>query len=238
MHTESMTVTHALTQLKILDSRIDKAIEEGTYITAIQPKSYAKPVETVTAEITGAMQRVNAMIARYNAIKMAVVMSNAVTKVKIGDSATEYTVAEAIELKAHGISKKQLLQRTIASQTQTAMRTFTQLDQSVRASALETLKRSRVDVDLNNPSAVQESDIYKSVLNDGKVVLVDPLGCADLLRKLTDEIDDFVANVDTALSISNATTTITFSYDDGTPEDPKADVDVEDPQLKEEPVAD
>ena len=91
MRTETMTVTHALTQLKILDARITTAIEEGTYITAIQPKSYAKSVETLTAEITGSMQRVNAMIARYNAIKMAIVMSNASTKVTIG--AKTYTVA-------------------------------------------------------------------------------------------------------------------------------------------------
>lgn len=222
MRTETMTVTHALTQLKILDARITTAIEEGTYITAIQPKSYAKSVETLTAEITGSMQRVNATIARYNAIKMAIVMSNASTKVTVG--AKTYTVAEAIELKAHGIAKKQLLQRTIASQTQTAMRNFTRMDQEVRSAALDTLKRSRVDVDLNNPTAVQESEIYKSVLADGKVELVDPLNCAELLRKMTDDIDDFVANVDTALSISNATTNITFTYDDGNPEQPESQV--------------
>ena len=59
------------------------------------------------------------LIKRREAIKRAVVLSNAVTKVTVADK--EYTVAEAIEMKNHGMDFKKLLKQKIKKQYDAAM---------------------------------------------------------------------------------------------------------------------
>ena len=104
MTTETMTVHKALAELKILDSRIGDAILSGDFV--ITKKNNQDTVKGKTAEqyktkATESYQKASDLIRRRNAIKNAVVVSNANTTVKIGDA--EYTVVEAIEKKNHGM---------------------------------------------------------------------------------------------------------------------------------------
>ena len=101
---EVMSVHKALAELKVLDSRIGNAILSGDFV--ITKKNNQDTVKGKTAEqykvkATEAFQKASDLILRRNAIKNAVVISNAKTTVRIGDN--EYTVAEAIEKKNHGM---------------------------------------------------------------------------------------------------------------------------------------
>lgn len=104
MTTEKMTIHKALCELKTLDARITKSIGETEYVFANKHSNDKVNGMTVAAycdEIKSGYQRVTDLIKRRDAIKRAVVLSNAVTKVTVGGK--EYTVAEAIEMKNRGV---------------------------------------------------------------------------------------------------------------------------------------
>lgn len=91
MTSEKMTVHKALAELKLLDDRILKAIKSTEYCVANKhsnDKIRGVSVEEYSKQMQGGYDK-------------AVVLSNAVAKVKIAGK--EYTVAEAIEMKNHGI---------------------------------------------------------------------------------------------------------------------------------------
>ena len=117
MTTETMTIHRALSELKVLDNRIENTINNGTYCLA-NKHSNDKIKGVSVAEYSKVMQgdydKANDLIMRRNAIKRATVLSNAVTKVKVGTE--EYTVAEAIEMKNHGMDFKSRLLDTLRQQ--------------------------------------------------------------------------------------------------------------------------
>ena len=116
---EQMTVHKALAELKVIDSRINNAIRSGTFVVANKhsnDKIHGVTINEFKNSMKSDFQKVSDLIARRNAIKKAVVASNAVTKVKVGD--TEYTVATAIEMKNHGMEFKNTFKKCLESQYQ------------------------------------------------------------------------------------------------------------------------
>lgn len=209
MQYEKMTVTQALTELKLLGKRIEKTISDGTYIAAIQEKTSAKSIEDVKANITSSWQRSNDLITRYNAIKGAVAASNATAKVVVGTH--EYTVAMAIDAKAHFMVYRKKLLEALTAQTRTAYNNYNNMTSKVEKDAMNLVKSSGEDT--SNPDAAKDLDIYKNYQKANAVTMVDPLGVDKLLVQMADDIDNFMVNVDTALSVANATTTIYIGYD-------------------------
>ena len=111
MTTEKMTIHKALAELKIIGDRINSSISTATFIKANKhsnEKINGVSIEDFRKQIQGSWDKSNDLIKRRNAIKRAVVLSNATTKVKVGIE--EFTVAEAIEMKNTGMQfKKELL---------------------------------------------------------------------------------------------------------------------------------
>lgn len=210
---ETMTVHQALAELKVLDSRITKAIANGHYmavkrhcdkkISGVDVGEYCN--ETIRAGFDKATD----LIARRNAIKRAVVKSNAVTSVDIGGAT--YTVAEAIEMNNHGIEFEQQLYDEIRSQL---MMIQTEINRNsgpyIQQKAENYINglyggKDKVDAD----SAKAQMQAY---IDANSYELVDPLGVQDILAKMEADIASFTANVDAALSVSNAITQIEVEY--------------------------
>ena len=106
MTTEKMSIHQALVELKTLDKRIESAIREGEWVVANKHsngKIGGVDLKDFVEDVKARHQKVTSLIARAEAIKRAVVNSNAVTNVTIAGK--EYTVAEAIEMKNHGIER-------------------------------------------------------------------------------------------------------------------------------------
>ena len=193
---ETMTVHQALAELKVLDSRITKAIANGHYmavkrhcdkkISGVDVGEYCN--ETIRAGFDKATD----LIARRNAIKRAVVKSNAVTSVDIGGAT--YTVAEAIEMNNHGIEFEQQLYDEIRSQLKAE-------------NYINGLYGGKDKVDADSAKAQMQAYI-----DANSYELVDPLGVQDILAKMEADIASFTANVDAALSVSNAITQIEVEY--------------------------
>lgn len=95
MTTEKMNVQKALAELKILDDRIVKAI--NSVEACISNKHSNTKVKGVDIKVyTGVMKssydKATDLIKRREAIKRAVVLSNAVTKVTVADKEYLYTL--------------------------------------------------------------------------------------------------------------------------------------------------
>lgn len=213
MTTEKMTIHKALCELKTLDARIDKAIRSGVFIFANKhsnTKVSGKSISDHCADVKSAYQSACDLIARRDAIKRAVTLSNATTKVQIGG--VEYTVAEAIEMKNHGVPIQQKLLDKLERDNRKARE---QADEGngeyLEMRADEYVKSLYGNVDMKGAS-----DEIKKVRADfiaaQTMELVDPINIAAEMEKLEKQITTFVVEIDAALSVSNALTEISVEY--------------------------
>ena len=211
MTTEKMTVHKALCELKTLDARIQKSIQQGTFVFANKHsnnKVAGVSINTYSEEIRAAYQSAKDLIARRDAIKRAVTLSNATVKVTIGGK--EYTVAEAIEMKNHGIPLKQLLLKKLDNDNRRARLEANNGDM-LEMRADEYVKSLYGNVDMKGAS-----DEIKKVRADfiaaQTMEIVDPINITTELTALEKEINDFVVEIDSALSVSNALTELEIAY--------------------------
>lgn len=217
MTTEKMTIHKALAELKTMDARITKAIHETPYVLAV--KHSAEKINGITVDnfkdkMRSGYQKATNLIARRDAMKRAVVLSNAATKVKIGDN--EYTVAEAIEMKNHGMEFKsdllcQMNSAYTAAQNELVRNGGEALEKKAEQYVLAVIaaqpKDSKMSVDSDAMKTLRQTYIDNNTYD-----LVDPMNIAKVMEKLDAEINEFNAEVDAALSCSNALTVIEFEY--------------------------
>ena len=217
MTTEKITIHKALAELKTMDARINKAIREATYVLAV--KNSAEKINGITVadfkeNMKSGYQKVNDLMARRDAMKRAVVLSNATTKVQIGG--VEYTVAEAIEMKNHGVEFKQTLLNNMVYAYSSAQAEFNRNSGEVLEKKAETYVLSVIQAQPKESKMSVDSDAMKALrqdyINNNSYGLIDPIGIAKVIEKLDAEINEFVAEVDAALSCSNALTVIEFTY--------------------------
>ena len=210
---ETMTIHKGLAELKILDGRISKEIYNGSYCAANKhsnDKINGIPIDDFKKSVRGIYDKVTDLINRRKAIKKAIVLSNAKATVKIAD--VEYTVAEAIEMKNHGIELETLLINAMDKQYQQAQAEVNRqngnnleerADQYVTASdGQKEGKTNSADID----------KVRKDFLEANSYEIVDPINVQDKVDALRQKIDAFMADVDSALSVSNALTKITIEY--------------------------
>ena len=202
MTTETMTIHKALCELKTLDSRIKKAIEGSVFVFANKhsnSKVSGKTISAYSDEVKSAYQSACDLIARRDAIKRAVTLSNATTKVTIGGQ--EYTIAEAIEMKNHGIPMQQKL--------------LDKLDENngeyLEMRADEYVKSLYGSVDMKGASE-EVKKVRADFIAAQTMELVDPINIDAEMKRLEETISGFTVEIDAALSVSNALTEITVEY--------------------------
>lgn len=216
MTTESMSIHRALVELKTIDSRIEKAVDSAKFCVAAKVGSKKLGAITVDEFKTAAQASYNSamdLINRRNAIKAAVSKSNAVTEIKVGDKT--YTVAEAISLKQHGMEFLEYLLNHIQVQYANETSQITSLNLRVETKAddmVKTIYGGEAKVKDADPEAVARA--RNTYIEQNSMELVDGLtkGCPAIIKELETQINTFNNEFDSALSVSNAVTQITFSY--------------------------
>lgn len=212
MTTEKMNVHKALAELKILDDRIVKAI--NSVEACISNKHSNTKVKGVDIKVyTGVMKssydKATDLIKRREAIKRAVVLSNAVTKVTVADK--EYTVAEAIETKNHGMDFKKLLKQKIKKQYDAAMAQIITENGKLEDKA-ENYVVGLYGSKEGKTSTEEFTKTREAYIEAQTMELVDPIGVLKEMEDLETEIAEFTAEVDAALSVSNSLTEIEITY--------------------------
>lgn len=213
MTTETMNVHQALTELKNLDARVFKATREKRYVVANKHANTnigGQPISEFCDGIKAAYQKVSDLIARRVAIKRAVTLSNATTKVMVGG--VEYTVAEAIEMKNHGIEFYQVLLNKLEEDYKIATNEATSNNGGVlERRADDYIKTLYGNTDLKNASD-EISKVRADFIAAQTYEIIDPISIKEEMEKLEKKINSFIIEVDSALSVSNAITEITVSY--------------------------
>lgn len=217
MTTEKMTIHKALSELKTIDDRIIKAIRSNTYVLAVKhsaEKINGVKVNDYEGNMKSGYQKVTDLIARRDAMKRAVVLSNATTKVKIGN--VEYTVAEAIEMKNHGMEFKKILLQNLYTAYGSAQNEFNKnngdaLEKKAEQYILAVIAAQPKDAKMSVDSEAMKA-MRQTYIDNNKYDMVDPLDVAKLIEAIDTEINEFNTEVDAALSVSNALTVIEFEY--------------------------
>ena len=213
MNKETMNIHKALVELKTLDARIDKAMVGVSFIATKKHESEnirGVSVSEATEAMVSAYNSVNDLISRRTAIKRAVVLSNAKTEVTIAGQT--YTVAEAIEMKNHGLDGKRKLLSIMRSQYEECSARAERENNQLETTRADTyIKETFAATDISKSGeAVQKA--RKEYIEKQTVELVNPLKLLDKITALDTEINDFMVEVDSALSVSNAKTEIEIEY--------------------------
>lgn len=205
--TNKMLVTQGLNELKLLDSRINRAISGAKFVAA------AKDSENKVGNMTkdefntrakADLQSITDLIGRRKAIKAAIVASNAVTEVEV--AGFKMTVADAIERKTSIEYEKTLLNvmkkqyQLVESQVNKANMVMEDNINALVTTAYGGDKAKKDDYEL----------IAKPYREANACSMVDPIKLADEIKELENYIEGFLSEVDSALQISNCVTMIEF----------------------------
>lgn len=199
-----ISVTRALAQVKSLTDRIQRGTQAQFIVVSVGSKVAGKPSEDEAKQFVKAnLQTVRDLIALRTKLKSAIVKSNSTTQVTIGG--VSMTVAEAIERKSSIVLEQNLLHTMITQQ----------------ANAVATVERLNVDVARRSEEAVgtllgrdRKTDdedcmvVARAIEAKSKAVLLDENKLDTLIPQMTLELDQFLLEVDFALSEINATTQI------------------------------
>lgn len=213
MTKEEMTVHKALCDIKLLNKKIFKEISEIKFVVANKSannKVDGQTLEEFKQSIKSDYQSINSNIDRYKALTRAVAQSNAVTKIVVNGN--EYTVAEAIAIKNKLIPIKQQLLDRILYVYNKENSLVKEKNERLEYEADEFVR----DKDLKKEDSKNLAETILKTRNDyyntRKYELVDPLKVNNITKELKDEIDNFLLDIDSALSVSNANTLITIEY--------------------------
>lgn len=203
-----ISVAKALVELKTLDSRIQKEINNGVFIAGLK-KSSKKVNNIYTRDefeklVKSTYESVLSLMERKKVIKSAVVQSNSVTMVTVDGK--PMTVAEAIERKK-SIELDKMLFNQMQSQYKSA-KAFVDGNNEIVEQKLQTLLEQSVTSDKKETIDMKGfSDAFRET---NSFEIINPLKVQDKIKELEDDITNFLADVDSVLTESNVLTKITI----------------------------
>ena len=212
---EVMTVHKALCELKMLDKRINESIMSAEFCRANKHSNVKIDGGTIAEYEAAAVSKYQStmdMIVRRDAIKRAVVASNAATEVTIGGN--RYTVADAVELRRHGLSYRRTLLQAMTLQLKRVRGTIEQKNGEELTRAADKMVEVYYGRQTDVKAITEEMKATREkFIEDNTYELLDPIHVENRIRELDKEITAFETEVDSALSVSNAVTEITVSYE-------------------------
>ena len=196
---ERITVYQALVELKILKDRRDKILNGDGFVVDYALSSAKDEIKDISSIIESKYQRLNFLNKRIVDLRSLINESNANTMVEV--LGKKMSVARAIAEKDNIENlKKQLVKMT--SIYSNVKREVELMNEDVVSNAYDKISDFQFsEIDSNNYKKAIEDYVEKN-----RVELVDPMKIKKEIEKLSDYIDSFEAEIDTALTVSNATT--------------------------------
>lgn len=216
MTTETMTIHEALSELKVIEGRIRKGIASCRFAVPnkhCNTKIDGKTVDQFREEQEDNYKSVMDLINRRNAIKRAVVKSNATAIIEV--EGKEYTVAEAIDMKNNGTDLFAALYDKMVTDLTRANREI----EMQNGDSLQRRADDHIRVTYGNQTDVK--NVTDEIRRDRETFiaqqtydLIQPahMDVMAVAKALEEETSKFLMKVDAKLSVSNATTTITIKY--------------------------
>ena len=201
----TQSITRSLVELKTLDEKITKLTSEGLFMSfKTKSKNSGITEDEFSRTARDDFDNLIRMIQKRDLIKNLILQSNLVATVTIGGR--EMSVAAAIEFK-NTIEYKSRLLEVLNRQRQTVL-----AEQEAHKVRLQAKIDDNVKIicGKEKPDAGVIATVTDGITKSDPIEVFDPLKLEALIRTLDEEITDFRANVDFALSESNATTQITI----------------------------
>ena len=202
-----ISVARGLTELKTLDARIQNKIAGTVFIAGVKKSSkqvnnvYSR--ETFADDVNSNYISITDLITRRKAVKTAIVGSNAITKVTIGNQ--EYTVADAIERKG-SIELDKLLLRELERQFK-SINAQVDRNNEIVEQTLNKLLETSIGSDKKDTTS-DTTGFSESYRNSNSFEIINPLKLQEKIETLRKEIEDFETDVDAVLTESNVLTKI------------------------------
>lgn len=202
-----MSVARALIELKTLEKRIEKAIQNLKPVGLMlgqRPEDGIQDRKQFEQEAKAAYQQIQALIQRRRQIKQAVILSNASTEVLV--AAEKMTVAEAIERKGSIALEKQL-RTDLWRKYSEKLTALEEHNHKIERQLFQLLQATYAKPE----SEVSQEDYQKIAQpfkQNNEASLIDPLNLKVMAFQLEAAIDAFESEVDIALTESNARTLI------------------------------
>lgn len=207
-----MTITEALNELKLYDSKINKTLNDGVFIGS-KKKSVDicnhMNVKKFNESALASYQRAVDYIANRNKLKSLIVQSNATTMISVNGESM--TVAECIERKnsiEYQVNLLNVLKQQYTKETSTVEKNNTKVDTKI-----DELLVTLVGKDTDKKLTKEDTEaIERPYREKNEFELVDPIHVVDKIDELDSYISGFLSNCDTALVLSNATTFIEVDF--------------------------
>jgi hypothetical protein len=211
MNKETMTAHKALSELKVLDKRIAEKIN-SLVVCGTNKHSNIKvnglTIDEHKANMQESYQSVTDLIKRRNAIKTALSNANATTKITV--NGIEYTLAQAIEMKRSGIEHSKAVLNRIARQYEQCKNNILVTEQDVVKRAEQYVVQLFGTKDKSSSSDAQTAyDVY---VKQNSLDYVEGINCLEEMKTLEEFVSKFESEVDSAISVSNATTIVEVEY--------------------------
>lgn len=216
---EEMTVHGALRELKVLPKRINAAIGKiriSSGVTESEVKS--TEVQRVLTDGKAALVQALDLIRRYDTIKSALVLSNAVTtdttssltKAAYGSTPS---VAQIIEKRGFYLQALQQVLNAVLSNIESSTTTAERITAAANTAALKLVSGDgrATTPDTLPPASMEVYNNYLN-LNRGTVAWAPGINKDLLISSLTDEINLIETKYDEKLSVANAIATVQITY--------------------------
>lgn len=204
-----MTVQRALNELRIIDERLNKRLQEFV-VVGTKKVSEARVVETRESIVEfenrakGVLDSVDGLLRRQQELKHAIMTSNATTMIEVAGKT--YSVMTAIDRK-RTIEKEKLVVKYMRDALIRAEYKVSQENDKME-SYIQRQTNAMAGGDLSSKKDDYIIAFEKSYREQNSWDLVDPLKLRDLIEQREQEISMFELEIDTALTVSNAITKI------------------------------
>jgi len=212
---ETLTIVDALDERDFLRKRILAAISSARFVAARRIKDTkisGKTIADMNSEAVATYQSIRDNIDRYHRLDVAITESNAKTIIELR-SGKRMTVAAAIAMRKSlkdGDCLEEKLMDTLQEQYNGALRSITQYNTKANTE-LEQYKAAKLAAQGKDTKLTDDQvKVIEAFVADLYGELVDPLDMAHKLNGILDEQANIRKELDSAIKISNATTTITF----------------------------
>jgi hypothetical protein len=203
---EEITITRALAELKLLDSRINKKTHESEFAFLLSKKNKNNlNTETLTHNAKSTFQSIVDLIKRRQSLKSAIILSNSTTRVKLNGE--EMTVAEVIECKQLVDLYKGLLTKLKQNREQI----ISQVEKNNQQMELDLQKLLEINFGKSSNAKTNTDDIEnisRTYREQNKSEMLDCVGIDNKIKEVEELINKYDTETNFVLSESNATTKI------------------------------
>jgi len=202
-----MTLTRALTEIKMLDKRIQKILNDQKFLTykiGNKLSGYSSPDDFIN-EAKSSYNSVRDLIEDRKKIKAALVKANATNTITVAGETM--TLAEAIE-RRNVVNYELDLLNVMQTQYKNITDAIERENERAERRADSMLEKQ---ISREAKTKTEENEEFiKFFMSKNEAIMVDPLSIRNEINTLSEKYDTFMAEIDTALSEKNATTKIEF----------------------------